>query len=103
MNKLTNYQIDLISKVKEKLSRCHNRDHHIILQVHTHIQRLQATGKGAEVLEHYIASTNAELRHIYYWEDKILDFSEIKKTIYSRANRHKVWKKVLRANHKFKQ
>ena len=96
MNKLTNYQIDLISKVKEKLSRCHNRDHHIILQVHTHIQRLQATGKGNEILEHYLDSTNAQLNKIHYYEGKILDFTNRNVTMYSRANKGKTWKKVQR-------
>ena len=102
MNKLTNYQIDLISKVKEKLSRCHNRDHHIILQVHTHIQSLQATGIGEEVLEHWLQQKQLKyLDKVFYFEGKIYDFNNRWSQRYSKTNRHKKWQKVTKFHSKY--
>jgi len=94
MNKLTNYQIDLIKRAKEKVSTFKSRSNHIILQVHTHIQSLQATGIGQEVLEHYVKTNNKKLTRVYYYEGKVYDFTNLETDRYSCINRHKEWVKV---------
>lgn len=94
MNKLTNYQIDLIERAKDKVCQFKSRNNHIILQVHTHIQSLQATGIGEEVLEHYVKTHNKKLTRVYYFEGEVYDFTDLETDRYSRLNRHNKWVQV---------
>jgi len=86
---------DLIEKVWQKIKKTTRNDHHIVLQVQTHINLLQSTGKGQEVLEHYLANETWYLGRVFYYEGKVYDFNNLKIIKYSKANRHSQWNKVL--------
>jgi len=84
MNKLTNYQTELIQKTYKTLhGKKRGRNHHLTVQVHTHIDLLQRTGKGAEVLEHYNRqNSNKNLHRVFYYEGKIYDFTDMEYDFY---------------------
>ena len=85
----------LLHDSRDKLSKCKNKQHHIILQVHTHIQSLQATGTGVEVLEHWLQHKRLKyLDKVFYYEGKVYDFNDAKSERFSRQNRNNKWQKV---------
>ena len=101
---------DLITEAKAILSKFTVKNH-LIYQVTTHIDRLCATGKGNEVLEHFVGIYKAEKRKymrnkyitkVYYFQNIIVDANKIQYEYYSRCNRYKEWNKVktIRFNNK---
>ena len=94
--------IQLLELSEKKLSKTKNKQHHIILQVHTHIQSLQATGIGEEVLEHWLQQKQLKyLDKVFYFEGKIYDFNNRWSQRYSKTNRHKKWQKVTKFHSKY--
>ena len=102
MSKLTNYQIDLIKQANKYVSTLTVKNH-LVYQVRTHIDRLCATGKGNEVLEHFVGIYKTEKRKymrnkyitkVYYFQNIIVDANKIQYEYYSRCNRYKEWNKV---------
>lgn len=83
---------ELIQQVKNKLSKVTKKTHHVILQIHTALQQYEKTGKGKEVLLHYL--NNKTSSKVYYFEGKVFDFTDQKTKLYSRANRHNEWLEV---------
>jgi len=98
---------DLITEAEKFIDRLTIKNH-IVYQVRTHIDRLQRTGTGKEVLEHFIdldqqyKGKHARLRmfaRVYYYDGIILDANKIKYEYYNKANRHNQWTKVKRITH----
>jgi|OM-RGC.v1.031040920 hypothetical protein len=90
---------NLIEAVRKKLKKTTRNDHHIVFQVLTHVERLQATGEGEEILEHYLASKTWYLGRVFYYNGKIYDFNNMAIEKWSRANRHKSWSIVKSFTH----
>lgn len=104
MNKLTNYQSDLVDQAEEIIDTLSTKNH-LKYQVRTYIDRLCATGEGKEVLKHFITvykshtrkyMRNKYIQRLYYFQDIILDANKIEYEYYSRHNRHNEWIKVER-------
>jgi hypothetical protein len=99
------HKIKTLCEQAEELVSKFNCKHHLVYQVRTHIRRLQATGKGKEVLEHFIAYNDAHkgkttrlkrFSRLYYCDGIILDANQIHYTFYNKANRHNEWVQVKR-------
>jgi hypothetical protein len=95
---------DLISEAQTMLSTLTAKNH-IVYQVTTHIDRLQRTGEGKEVVEHFLSCIKSNkakhvrqkyIKRVFYWDNVILDANLIKYEFYSRCNRHNEWTKVKR-------
>ena len=81
----------LINKVYNKLKQNKRNTHHIILQVHTALDLFTRTGKGKEILEHYLEHHVRYLDRVFYYNGRVYDFNNLKITRYSRANRNNEW------------
>lgn len=86
---------DLVTLVQEKLSKVTKKSHHSILQVHTALQHYISTGLGEEVLQHYVSNTRStKLDRVFYFNNKVYDFSKQETEKWSKVNRTKKWTKV---------
>tara|TARA_R110000782_G_scaffold183545_2_gene273819 strand:- start:199 stop:504 length:306 start_codon:yes stop_codon:yes gene_type:complete len=90
---------DLVKAVKHKLKKTTRNDHHIVYQILTHVERLQATGEGEEILEHYLANETWYLGRVFYYNGKIYDFNNMPVEKWSKANRHNLWFEVKSFSH----
>lgn len=93
---------DLITEAETILNRLTVKNH-LLYQVTTHIDRLQRTGKGKEVVEHFVAYHNEHkqkstylkrIRKVFYFENMIIDSNLFKYEYYNKANRQSRWNKV---------
>ena len=78
---------------------------HLLYQVTTHIDLVQRTGEGVEVLEHFVAFNQQyknkstylnRMRKLFYCQGMILDANEFVYEYWNKANRHNRWTKVKR-------
>jgi hypothetical protein len=93
---------ELINKVEHKLFGI-SANNYFNYQVRYHLEEFKASGKYADVLEHYINHKPLYLHHrVFYFNGMIIDRNQIKTELYSKICRHKVWKKISRVSNKSK-
>ncbi len=92
----------LIEKVEHKLFGI-SANNYFKYQVGYHLEEFKASGKYANVLEHYISHNANYLQHrVFYYQGHIIDRNQKKPELYSKVCRHKVWKKISREANKSK-
>ena len=101
---------DLVTEAKKILSKLTVKNH-LLYQVTTHIDRLQRTGEGIEVVEHFVTYHNEHkkkstylnrIRKVFYFENMIIDSNLYKYEYYNKANRHNTWNKVKKITYNSK-
>lgn len=93
---------DLITEAEYYINRLTIKNH-LVYQVTTHIDRLQRTGIGLEVVEHFVAFSKQhrnkstylhKLRKLFYFNNMIIDANLFKYEYWNKANRHNRWTSV---------
>ena len=101
---------DLITEAQSILDRLTVKNH-LVYQVRTHIHRLQRTGIGKEVVQHFVTYHNEHklkstylkrIRKVFYFENMIIDSNLFKYEYYNKANRQNRWNKVKKITYNSK-
>jgi hypothetical protein len=101
---------DLITEAEKFIDRLTIKNH-IVYQVRTHIDRLQRTGTGKEVVEHFVAYSREhrtkstyliKLRKVFYFNNMIIDSNLFKYEYWNKANRQHRWNKVKKITYNSK-